>query len=361
MEDKKSNIHRVIRKLILHVRNQERKVSMTELDESWKLIEKQVHAAKKKTFHQRLLDATIYSSAAAILLCMFWMGKQFVSYYHAEDTSLADFALRTQAAPPTQEDILLLMPGEKDIEVNTSDANIIYSQNGLVVVNSDTVNQMQLQKKKSEFNQLITPKGKRTQLTLSDGTHLWVNSGTRVIYPTHFERDRREIYVEGEVFLDVFRNENAPFIVRTKDFQVQVLGTSFNVSAYLSEKISSVVLVEGSVNIKNRNRQQVKLAPGQLVNVRSVQLDTPKNVDVEPYVCWIKNILMYTDDSLDKVFRKLNLYYGKEFVLDPEIGKIQVSGKLDLKDKLEDVLHTISYSAPIEYKEVGEKIYVRRK
>lgn len=198
-------------------------------------------------------------------------------------------------------------------------------------------------------------------MTLSDGTHLWVNSGTRVIYPTHFEKEHREIYVEGEVFLDVYRNEKAPFIVRTKDFQVQVLGTSFNVSAYSLEKTSSVVLVKGSVNIKNHNRQQVKLTPGQLVNIHSNQLDAPQNVDVEPYICWIKNILMYTDDPLDKVFRKLNLYYGKEFVLDPEVESMQVSGKLDLKDKLEDVLHTISYSAPIEYKEVGDKIYVRKK
>ena len=89
------------------------------------------------------------------------------------------------------------------------------------------------------------------------------------------------------------------------------------------------MLVKGSVNIKNHNRQQVKLTPGQLVNIHSNQLDAPQNVDVEPYICWIKNILMYTDDPLDKVFRKLNLYYGKEFVLDPEVESMQVSGKLD--------------------------------
>ena len=294
MEGKKANIHQVIRKVILHVRKQERNVSTTELDESWRLIEKQIHATKKKKLHQRLLYAATYSSVAAILLCMFWLGKQFISYYHADDSALVDFALKMQAAP-LQEDILLLIPGEKNIEVSDTDANIIYSQNGLVVVNSDTVNQIQPQKKKPEFNQLITPKGKRTQLTLPD------------------------------------------------------------------EKTSSVVLVEGSVNIKSHNQQQVKLAPGQLVNIHSDQLDTPQNVDVEPYICWIKNILMYTDDSLDKVFRKLNLYYGKEFVLDTEVERMQVSGKLDLKDKLEDVLHTISYSAPIEYKEVGDKIYVRKK
>ena len=112
MEGKKANIHQVIRKVILHVRKQERNVSTTELDESWRLIEKQIHATKKKKLHQRLLYAATYSSVAAILLCMFWLGKQFISYYHADDSALVDFALKMQAAP-LQEDILLLIPGEK--------------------------------------------------------------------------------------------------------------------------------------------------------------------------------------------------------------------------------------------------------
>ena len=122
---------------------------------------------------------------------------------------------------------------------------------------------------------MIIPKGKRTRLTLADGTHLWANSGTRVVYPSHFEKNHREIYVEGEVYLDVFRNEDAPFIVRTKDFQIQVLGTSFNVSAYPSEGVSSVVLVEGSVNVKNQQKEQVKLAPGQLVDIQTGRLHSP--------------------------------------------------------------------------------------
>ena len=229
-----------------------------------------------------------------------------------------------------------------------------------MVVNSDTIDQRKTLEKEREFNQLIIPKGKRTRLTLADGTHLWANSGTRVVYPSHFEKNRREIYVEGEVYLDVFRNESAPFIVKTKDFQVQVLGTVFNVSAYPSEGMSSVVLVKGSVNVKNYEKEQVKLAPGQLVNIHTGQLNTPKNVDIEPYVCWVKNMLMYTDEPLDRVFKKLNLYYGREFILELEVKEMLISGKLDLKEKLEDVLHTISFSAPIYYEKFDDKIYVRK-
>lgn len=171
MEGKKANIHQVIRKVILHVRKQERNVSTTELVNHGDLSKNKSMQPKRKSCSTITLWQATYSSVAAILLCMFWLGKQFISYYHADDSALVDFALKMQAAP-LQEDILLLIPGEKNIEVSDTDANIIYSQNGLVVVNSDTVNQIQPQKKKPEFNQLITPKGKRTQLTLPDGTHL---------------------------------------------------------------------------------------------------------------------------------------------------------------------------------------------
>lgn len=359
MENKKPDIKHVARRLIQHFRALERTSTPMDMDELWKCIEQQASIKRAKNARRRVFYIFAASSAAAIFLGVFLLGQQFISSYIEED-AIADFVLQTQISQTTDGEIRLLMPGKKEIEVEANDANIVYSQSGTVVINSDTVNQVAIKEKEVEFNQLIIPKGKRTQLTLSDGTRLWVNSGTRVVYPSYFDKNRREIYVEGEVYLDVFHNEKAPFIVKTKDFQVQVLGTVFNVSAYPSEGMSSVVLVEGSVNVKNQEREQVKLAPGQLVNIHTGQLNTPKNVDVEPYVCWVKNMLMYTDEPLDRVFKKLNLYYGREFILDSEVEKMLVSGKLDLKEKLEDVLHTISFSAPIHYEKLDDKIYVRK-
>ena len=352
MEKRKFKIHHhVARKLIEHAREQERHVTPEELDDLWRHVEEQVFIEKKKNSRRHILYVTTALSAAVVFFCMFGLGKQFIPYY-ADDDSIVDFVKYTQVEEATSKDILLLIPGKKDVEVKETDANIIYSHNGTVVVNSDTIAQRKTLEKEGEFNQLIIPKGKRTRLTLADGTHLWANSGTRVVYPSHFEKNHREIYVEGEVYLDVFRNEDAPFIVRTKDFQIQVLGTSFNVSAYPSEGVSSVVLVEGSVNVKNQQKEQVKLAPGQLVDIQTGRLHSPRNVDVEPYICWVKNMLMYVDEPLDKVFRKLNLYYG--------VAELQVSGKLDLKEKLEDVLHTISFSAPIYCEEIEGRIFVRK-
>lgn len=358
MEKEKFKMYYVTRKLLEHARKHERHVTPEELDELWRHVEERVYNEKRKRTRRHIFYLVTASAAAIVFLCMFWLGKQFIPSY-MDDDLIMDFAQYTQIKTPNKE-ILLLRPGEEDLKVKDTDANIVYSNNGAIVVNSDTINRGGTEEKKQNFNQVITPKGKRTQLTLADGTRLWVNSGTRVIYPRHFEEKYREIYVEGEIYLDVFHNEDAPFIVRTKDFHIQVLGTSFNVSAYPSEHIASVVLVEGSVNISNQQKEHVYLAPGQLVNIQTGKLHSPLNVDVEPYICWVKNMLMYTDEPLNKVFKKLNLYYGKEFVLEPGVAELQVSGKLDLKEELEDVLHTISYSVPIYFEEINDIIYVRK-
>lgn len=353
---------RVVRKLIGYVREQERHVAPEELDDLWRRVEEQVSIEKRKRSRRRVLHIATTVAAAAVLCCVYWLGHRLIPDGR-EDDSIVDFAQYAQAPEAVGEDIRLLMPGREEVDVKATDARIVHSQNGTVVVNSDTIGRRQPQQAEAEaeFCQLIIPKGRRTQLTLADGTRLWANSGTRVVYPVRFERHRREIYVEGEAFLEVSRREDAPFVVRTREFQVQVLGTTFNVSSYPSEGTSSVVLVEGSVNVKNRQEQQVRLAPGQLVDIETGRLHAPRTVDVEPYICWVKNMLMYMNEPLERVFRKLNLYYGREFVLEPGVAALQVSGKLDLKERLDDVLRAISFSAPIRYEEVEETIYVRKR
>lgn len=358
MENTKANINHIIRQLIRNIQETERKVAPDELDVLWKSIERKAAEEKMKQRHYRLMTLRAVS-AAAFLAGVFWIGYALIHFYH-DNNAISRFVLQTSAQIIESDEIRLLIPGKKDIEVTEPDANISYSENGIITINADTINQGNMDDEDIVFNQLIIPKGKRTQLLLADGTRMWVNSGTRIVYPSRFEKHKREIYVEGEVYLDVFRDEKAPFYVKTRDFQVKVLGTSFNISAYLSESTSSVVLVQGCVNVKNKLDEEVQLAPGQLVDITESVITSPKKVDVEPYICWMKNMLMYTNESLGKVFSRLNLYYGMEFELDSEVALMRVSGKLDLKEKLEDVLHTIAFSVPICYEEIGGRVIVKK-
>ncbi len=121
------------------------------------------------------------------------------------------------------EDIRLIV-SEKEVHHVKKGATVAYSQEGIVSVDEEKVSKNTT---KDLYDQIIVPKGKYTRLILADGSSLHINAGTKVIYPKRFEKNRREIFVDGEIFIDVKRDESAPFIVKTAQFDVQVLGTAF--------------------------------------------------------------------------------------------------------------------------------------
>ena len=123
-----------------------------------------------------------------------------------------------------------------------------------------------------ELNKLVVSYGKRARITLCDGTKIWANAGTVLLYPTYFEDKKREIYVDGEIYIDVTPNPEKPFIIKTSDMGIKVLGTSFNVSAYRDDAEKSIVLVTGKVEVAASNGEAVCILPmtgsgNQLINI----------------------------------------------------------------------------------------------
>lgn len=352
MENGKSEILSVARRLVGYAKERERKVSEKEVNLLWEEVELRAEAGRKSLLRKRIRMTIIASTAAAACICAVVVGSRMNADNPGEP--LAELAKCAEARDGVGSKTLLVMPGMNGIEIDEQDADIIWSDNGTVSVNTISINQPS----DEGFSKIIVPKGKRARLTLADGTHLWVNSGSRVIFPGSFAENHREIYVEGEVYMDVFHNESSPFTVQSGNFRVKVLGTSFNISAYPGENRSSVVLVGGKVNIADESGNEVQMAPGQIVKVKNGNIGAPEKVDVEPYVSWVRNTLVCRNESLETVFRKLNLAYDREFVLGPGVSALEVSGKLNLKDSLEDVLHTISFAAPIYYENSEGKIYV---
>lgn len=189
-------------------------------------------------------------------------------------------------------------------------------------------------------NQLIVPKGRKVDITFSDGTKMYVNSGSRVIYPVLFKKDRREILVEGEVYLEVRKDSSRPFIVKTKDLEVKVLGTQFNVCAYEEDATASVVLVEGKVEVETVDHAKTTLAPNQQITVNENGTDV-REVDVFEYICWKDNMMLLSDRAARDVFDKLSRHYGRQIIWDETIGGIPISGKLDLRENPEEVIEIL--------------------
>lgn len=247
-------------------------------------------------------------------------------------------------------DIQLILSDDEVISLSETESEITYDSASIRISSQEIT-----KKAAASFNQLIIPAGHRSVLTFADGTKIWVNSGTKLIYPVEFEKDRREIYVDGEIYLTVAPDLQRPFIVRSNDMDVQVLGTRFNMQAYTADNHKRVVLESGSVKImSNNDSKEVLLSPNKMYESNKGEKSVT-DVDVRKYTSWIDGIYIYDNERLEDIFTRLSRYYGKEIVVDRRSADLRCSGKLDLKENLDDVLFIIAYTAPVAYTYTNDK------
>lgn len=279
-------------------------------------------------------------------------------YTNVNKTPDVEAIAREMASTPEADDIQLVLP-DKQIPISGQESQIEYDAKGTVVVNSEKIadvfqSSANSSKRSLEFNQLIVPNGKRSTLILEDGTKVWVNAGSRIVYPVAFADKKREIYVNGEVFLEVAPDKNRPFVVKTKEMDVQVLGTSFNVMAYETDESASVVLVTGSVQVDTRDDEDFRLEPNRMFSYHKGECDI-KDVNVNDYILWKDGLYTYRSEHLSVILDRLSRYYGKKISYESDVADLRCSGKLDMQEDLEVVLDGLSQTAPILYKKVGEE------
>ena len=196
---------------------------------------------------------------------------------------------------------------------------------------------------------MIVPAGKRSSLELADGTKIWVNSSSTVIYPNLFTGDKREIYVEGEAYLEVAPDTERPFYVKTEQINVKVLGTRFNVCAYQEDSRQQVVLVSGKVEVETSDKQREELRPNELFDYDKQELKASiTEVEATDYISWKDGYYQFNKQQLSLLFKRLSRYYATPIVWDEEVGSLTCSGKLDLTERLDDVLKNLKTAAPIE-------------
>jgi ferric-dicitrate binding protein FerR (iron transport regulator) len=247
-----------------------------------------------------------------------------------------------------QGDIRIVTEG-RHVEIDGKEAEIKYDSTGLLTVNNKDMSAEALHSPTVElsYNQLCVPYGKRASLTLSDGTFLWINAGTTVIYPATFPVHKREIYVDGEVYAEVQRDEDRPFLVKTDKLEIRVLGTTFNISAYKEDVLKRVVLVNGSVDI-GLNGENIRLSPNQLYTYTGHESSVEK-VEPEIYTSWRNGILIFRDESIEHILQQLARYYNVTMIFPPQLSGTLCSGKLELKDDLPHLLNNLSQIASFNY------------
>ncbi len=309
-----------------------------EISELWGRIEKDTI---KKSRHHRFVYYASSIAAAVLILIGF-----FAYYVQSDKSNEADnilaFVQQHKLSLPKTNDALLILSKNNILRIKQQESHIAYNKAN-VKTDKECIDESKL----SAYNQLIIPRGKRSMLTLSDGSKIWVNSGSRLVYPTKFEKDKREIYVDGEIYIEVTKDARRPFYVRTKYMNVRVLGTKFNITAYETEQSQRVVLVEGRVQISRRTSRAI-LKPNQMYYANQGKEEV-ENTDTYPYTSWVNGIYCFDNESLSGILNRLSTYYAVNVRCDPEICKLMGSGKIDLKDNFENVLQGLSFVIPIRY------------
>jgi transmembrane sensor len=198
------------------------------------------------------------------------------------------------------------------------------------------------------------------QFTLEDGTKVWLNSGSTLEFPTQFTGLRREVKLTGEAYFEVAHNEQQPFEVNAHKLNIKVLGTSFDVASYEGDSVSEIVLVTGKVNLSASDGKEKKhlgtMTPGQksVFNAHR-QKTVTEQVEVEKYITWRDGNLIFRDDPMSEVTKRLSRWFNVEIeIVDKEIADYVYTATFR-KENLQQVLNLLSLSAPISYKEIKPK------
>ena len=338
--------------LIPYFKTLEKEIPEADIEKQWSQLVQKVNDEPVPKRHKHLRIYMQIACTAALLAGVFWGIKTYLDINsHSINTGIT---LLEQCRMDTIQDVLLITHAQQRIATNKG-ARISYSKQGEASVNEQ---QVESKPQKTEYNQLIVPKGKHSQLLLADGTSLYINAGTKVLYPSVFQGKYREIYVDGEIFIDVKKDTDKPFIVKTPEFDIRVTGTAFNVNAYASMPKAEVVLLRGSIIVKDRMNKETNIKPGELLDLSAGVAHTKRTVNAEEYMAWTKGQFPLQGRNMEAILQRLSLFYGCEISCDSSIKSFPLQGIIDLSVPLLKVLERISKMYPIGIQKTTDGYYL---
>lgn len=207
-------------------------------------------------------------------------------------------------------------------------------------------------------NELIIPKGGEYQVVLADGTKVWLNSASRLIYPQSFMGKERRVVLSGEAFFDVAHDAERPFIVETSRMNVKVLGTRFNVNDYDDNEEVSTTLVNGSVEIFSGGQQAFRLVPGEQAYGKENELEK-REVNVRLYTSWIDGKFLFNNTELEEIAKQISRWYDVEIFFSSEnVKKVRFTGAIVKFKPLDDLVRMIESTSQVRFSVKGKTIVI---
>lgn len=308
-------------------------------DKAWQSVLEKIEKKSEKSFYKRNQSVFRYAAILVCLLSLTYFVSDHFNLFHSSKPVLDQNIITLRLANGETKTLVL----HKDQKIKTANGNLINVQKNNVLVCEKNSKSDQL-----AYNELKIPFGQKFQVILSDGTKIHLNSGSSLKFPITFIKGHyRKVYLTGEAFFEVTKDKSHPFIVQSNDMNIKVLGTKFNISAYKEDQNINTVLVEGSVQVfeKNIPNQKSILVPGEKASwTKSNHQVTIKKVDVTDYIAWMNGQLIFKGMPFKKIAQKLERTYNVSIVnnnkeLDNEIFSASFNQDID---KIENIMLYLS-------------------
>lgn len=307
----------------------------------------------RKIRKNRVRTTVIYGVAAAVAAVLLY--ALFIPSH--QSYSIKDYE-KALSELSVQKEITLTVHKEKKtqkFQLADSTVTVANTSKGHILINDSM---KVIENEKRTLNTIHVPYGRRSFISLSDGTKIHLNSGSSLVYPSVFASDKREVYLDGEAYFDVARSATGKFIVQTAYRTVEVAGTKFTVLVDKEMQSFQTVLISGKVSL-NGKEGVIELNPNELYSFSAkTQDENLKTVDVSNYVSWINGNLKFNKEPLHQILHKLEKIYNIDItLLKVEYTDYLVSGSLNLKNSSEETLDHLMTILATDYKPENQKFY----
>jgi len=210
------------------------------------------------------------------------------------------------------------------------------------------------------YNTIAVPRGGKYNISLPDGTQVWLNSGSSMNYPVVFNGKTRMVTLQGEAYFEVAKNKAMPFIVNALSSKITVLGTHFNIKAYATSASVNTTLLEGSVRLSNSS-QSVALVPGQQghIDEHNARIRVSK-ANLTRAVAWKNGYFMFQDDTIEQIMEQISRWYNVDVVYQGDIQKKTFGGIYAMNKDLDQLLKGLELTGLVHFKIEGRRVIVMK-
>lgn len=325
--------------------------------ESLELMYQHIQLRKQPTPVRRMFPYRFRWATAAAVILLIATGAHFFFYQSKPAIAIKDNTLKNDVAAPAYTKAVLLLADGNDIILDSATNGQLAVQGNINIIKTGggeliySVDQSLEADGSQKMNTLTVPRGSQPlQLTLTDGTKIWLNSAASITYPVVFSGNERKVQITGEAYFEVAKDATKKFYVLTNGIKTEVLGTHFNINAYEDETNTKITLLEGSINVSAAGNLQ-PLSPGQQAQWENKgKIKVLNDVDTDEVMAWKEGFFDFNGTDIKSVMRQLARWYNVEVEYKGKITGNHFSGIINRSNNISQVLKMLQSTGGSNFK-----------